>query len=281
MNGSGSPHEILLTIHGNNSSVDHERLIPATVFKAKFSDLLSALKEADRTVNAKGAHDYVVSHLKIGSAECGLLERAFPTKKEAPASSVDALFQCANSIYRSNFGAARRFNGVAEKLQKLLVGVESTFEYMELTVPSAGSITCDAVFKSQLDQFVASKDEDAALAAKHFRGQAFDSFDCEFLELDFRGRSSRGILVPSGSKVEIPCVFDSKFPVDEMKGFLKQRVWVVGNAIYDGSRQLPARIEVARMRNINQAGRPSDWKGSLRPFELSDWDAGNDVHPKQ
>lgn len=281
MVGSGSPHEILLTIHGNKKSVDHERLIPATVFKAKFSDLLSALKEADRTINAKGAHEFLVSHLKIGSAECGLQERRLSAVKYDPASSVGALYECADAIYRSNFSVASRFNGVAEKLQKLVAGVEDTFDYLELTLPSIGSITCDGVFKSQVDQFLAEKEQEDGATTKHFRGETLDSFDCEFLELDFRGRNSRGILVLAGSKIEIPCVFSAQFSDDEMKAHLKQRVWVVGNAIYDGSRPLPARIEVARMRNINQTGRPSDWKGALKPFELSDWDAGDEVQSKQ
>jgi hypothetical protein len=281
MTDSGRKHQILLTIHGAKRTADQERFVPASVFKSKFADLLVALKEADRTVNAKAAHDYVVSHLKIGSAEFGLLERQGKSFKKIPHSSVVALFDCANAIYRSNFGAARRFNGVAEKLKKLVSGVEETFDYMEFTYPETGSITFDGVFKNQIDQFIGEKNAEVQTGSKHFRGEAFDSFDCEFLELDFRGRSSRGILLLTGTKVEVPCVFGATFSEDAMKDHLNQRIWVVGNAIYDGNRSVPARIEVGRMQKINQTGRPSDWKGALKPFELSDWETIADVQPKQ
>ncbi|MEZ5872854.1 MAG: hypothetical protein R3D32_13650 [Nitratireductor sp.] len=276
----GKTHQILLTIHGNKKASDPERFIPASVFKSKFGELLSALKEADKTVNDKGSHDYVVSHLKIGSAEFGIQERPRDSVKDAPVSSVTALFQCAEAIYRSNFSAARRYNGVSERLWKLVSGVEETFAYMDFTDPDHGSIQLDGVFKSQVRQLITEKAE-LADSAKYFRGQAFDSFDCQFLELDFRGRNSRGILVLTGSKVEIPCVFGPLYTESDMKNYLNQRVWVVGNAIYDGSKPLPARIEVASMRNINQTGRPSDWKGALKPFEPSDWESGDDIQQKQ
>jgi hypothetical protein len=281
MTDTGRKHQILLTIHGNKKTADQERFIPASVFKSKFSDLLGALKEADRAINAKAAHNYVVSHLKIGSAEFGLLERQGKAFKRIPHSSVVAVYDCANAIYRSNFNAAKRFNGVAEKLQKLVSGVEESFEYMEFTDPDVGSITFDGVFKNQIDQFISEKAVQSETVSKHFRGEAFDSFDCEFLELDFRGRNSRGILVLTGTKVEIPCVFGATFSEESMKDHLKQRIWVIGNAIYDGNRAVPARIEVARMQKINQTGRPSDWKGTLMPFEISDWEAGADVQSKQ
>ncbi|MBK5948732.1 hypothetical protein CH339_19765 [Rhodobium orientis] len=101
------------------------------------------------------------------------------------------------------------------------------------------------------------------------------------MELDYRGHMPRGILVITGTKIEVPCVFKSEISEEQIKSLLKQRIWAFGDAIYDGEGQLPVRVEVASMKSINQTGTPSKWEGAMMPFEPSDWGAENGTIPKQ
>ena len=185
----------------------------------------------------------------------------------------------ANSIYRNDYKSAKRYNGLAAKLYPFVKGAETDFSYMELGYANETAIPIDTLFEKQLEQFIKENSQEVTLP-KLFRGQSHDSFDCELKEVDFRGKISRGILILTGTTIEIPCTFP-KFTTGEIKERGDTRIWAIGNAIYDGVSQLPIRIEVSSMRPIGKAKNPTDWKGAIKPFELSDWDFDDDHISKQ
>lgn len=262
-------NEIFVTIHGLKMFGDEARLITANVFKRKFQSLLIALEEADKTINAKKSHIYLVSHLAIGSAEFALLEK--PRSDTAPdGSAINALINCADSIYRSSFQTARRYNGIAARLLDLCKGVNVDFDRMEISVKECAPIQIDTFFKSQVERFTEEPTK-PEVKMTFFSGQSMDAFDGVLGEIDWRGKLWRGILVLSGTTKEIGCVFPGVHDSDAIAGFGNKRVWVRGNAIYDGTSELPARLEVSELRMIGRDGEPSKWKGVISSFEPDDW----------
>lgn len=260
--------EIIVTIHGLKAHGVDARLISATLFKKKFQSLLSALAEADKTVNDKRAYTYLVSHLAVGSAEFGILEQPKPNQLPG-GSSIHALMDCADSIYRSNFNTARQYNGIAEKLANFSKGAEQEFDRIDIGERDAPPIPVDAFFRSQVEKFTgesAKPDREP----QFFRGQSHEAFDGVLGEMDFRGRLRRGILVLSGTTMEISCVFPT-FDSATIAKYGDKRVWAAGNAIYDGSSELPARLEVFKLEPISHGAPPSQWKGSLTQFERGNW----------
>jgi hypothetical protein len=260
--------EIVVTIHGLKAVGPDARLISANLFKAKFQSLLSALAEADKTVNEKRAFSYLVSHLAIGSAEFGILEQARPNQFPG-GSPVHALMDCADSIYRSSFNTARQYNGIAHKLAAFSKGAELEFDRIDIGERDKQPIPIDAFFVSQIEKFTAESAKPDK-EPKFFRGQSHEAFDGVLGEMDFRGRMKRGILVLSGTTMEISCVFPT-YDSETITKFGDRRVWATGNAIYDGSSELPSRLEIFKLEPISLGVPPSQWKGSLSNFERGDW----------
>lgn len=265
----GDRDEIIVTIHGLRGQAE-DSLVSADVFAQKVNALVRMLKRGDKHLNQRPHLSFFISHLKTSSAEVGLKERPRDIRHAWASSSVSAVVGCADAIFRGNFRAARQFNGIATDLANFSHGTGTKFSHIEIGIKGAETVSIDSFFERQATQFVL-EEEGEATEPKFFRGQCADSFDGYLKEADFRGRLVRGILIMTGTKKQIDCVFTQKVSETEIEKAVNHRIWSMGNSIYDGRSQLPAKIEVNRIKHIKTVGDPSRWIGVLEDFEPDSW----------
>src|SRR5690606_13735700 len=141
--------------------------------------------------NHKRAFTYRVSHLAVGSAEFVFLEEVKPAT-QPERSAIESVVECADAIYRSNFEAARAYNGLATRLLNFCKGASRQFDRMEMGERGQTPIPLDAFFEGQVRRFTAGRQEE--ITSAYFRGQSLDAFDGVLGEIYFRGQLKQGIL---------------------------------------------------------------------------------------
>ena len=239
-----------------------QHLVSAAIFKKTFQAVLAGLVEADRIVNPKKARSaFLVSHLRIGSGEFGILEQR-RSAVESLAPSVELFQRCAEGVYRSDYDLALEFPKLGQKIVALGRSLESDY-VTEATFGNGAVIPIDTFFTQQAERLR------NALNPRHekppyFIGNAFDTFDGRLGEIDYRGAVWTGRLVLGGSDFEIECVFDKSQGEDSLNQFGNKRVSVTGRAIYTGDSQLPERIEVTRIEEVPAATRSINIQGTLQ-----------------
>jgi hypothetical protein len=254
-------------------------LLDADVFSRKVRAVLSALKKADQVANAKRTkdrHRYFISELAPGSAVVGVTEFSTPMNMDIlPASSVDTFIACAEALKMGDFERAAQFDGLPAAIHAVAKGAAESFSHIDLVPEFAEPLRVDSFFEKQVERFLSRKLEEAAKSPPFFRGTSYDAFDGTLKEVDLRGAPWSGLLVLSGSGIEINCTMKG-LTLEEVKRNLDMRVWAEGLAIYSEESGLPERLEISRMRPINTTGDLRRWRGKVSPDETrgdeeSDW----------
>jgi hypothetical protein len=262
--------EVRFALYGVDDPARPDKLVSAEVFSRKVRSLIAVLKEADKAVNHSLPHEFLISHLKLGSAEVGMLER--PAKIDAmPYSAVAAFADCASAIQRGDFASASKYNGLGNSLVSFSKGAGDHFSHMDVLIDQVAAIRVDDFFEKQVATFVAlPKEEMEKKFSTNFAGRAFDAFDGCIKEVDLRGSIWRGKLVLTAGSKEIDCAFRN-FSLDEVKANLDQRIWAEGFAIYSEQSGLPQRLEISKMRPIKMNADLGRWRGAFNPDEVVEW----------
>src|ERR1700730_9804206 len=139
--------EVRIALYGvADPSRPDNKLISADVFSRKVRALIAVLKAADKTVNNSLPHEFLISHLKVGSAEVGMLER--PAKIDAvPYSAVAAFADCASAIQRGDFASASKYNGLGNSLVSFSKGAGDRFSHMDVLIDQVAAIRVDDFFE--------------------------------------------------------------------------------------------------------------------------------------
>lgn len=262
--------EIRFKIHGLPTD-GGGKLVDAEVFARKVNQIVKALETADVEANGAEQHRYLISELKIGSAQIGFREVVRSTRGGRPEhSSIAALLDCTKAVSRSNFTAAVRYGELVEHVQKLSAGAADTFAYMEMGVPDDTPIRVDDFLNDQAKTLLKER---AATVEKiaYYRGHAREAFDGTIKEADLRGDLPSVKLILTAGGKEIDCIC-KRMTVEHIREALDRRVWAEGIAIYTGKSQLPSRVELDKIVPLSSEADLSKWRGSLTPFTLSDWE---------
>ncbi len=268
--------ELTFTIHGIGHPNEKLALIPASVFQTKLREILAALRRADATLNRHRPHRYLISKLQPGSATVGILEWPANPQKPPNVSSVAAVVECADAVYRSNFVVAHRFANLVKSIAEICAGAGEKFSHIDMEAESEPAVRADDFLFGQANRFLLESRLGKRLLQdpeknRLYVGESRESYDGEIKEVDLRGRLARGKLVLSGVHRELDCVFRN-VGIDQLREYLDRRVWAEGQAIFDGSSPLPGRFEIDRIRLIGAAGDLTLWRGQLEAAEPPDWD---------
>jgi hypothetical protein len=264
--------EAVFVVHGLDVDAKSVR---ADVFARKLLTLISGLREADRFVNGKITHSYMISALGTGSASVTVRQKQ--RSRNRPHSGIAVYEQVATAIYNGDRAVSRYPEKLIHRVGQLSAGALQTFSHAELAFSDDNVI--------RIDDFLA-RQSDAAnqslligperVQDRYYRGRAIGSFDGELKEIDNRGLILRGKLLLSAGGVEIDCVMN-KERVPEARNAFDKRVIIEGSAHYDGEQQLPTRIDVVSIKIINGQRNLLRWRGAFtstvdtKPEEDDEW----------
>lgn len=256
-----------LTYKINGIAAMNERVV-ASVFTKKLDALIAGLRAADKEGNGSKHFEYVIADLGIGSARVRL--DAVETSKKLPRiSPIDAYEECANALAKSDFDKALVYSGTVEKIAELSEGAGKTYSYADLSIGN-NVIRIDDFLSRQAEN-AKRQMEDATNMLRYFIGVTHGAFDGEIKEVDLRGAIPQMKLVLSAGGKEIDCI-SKIIGIEEIRGALDRRVWVEGDAIYGGRSGLPERLEIRRIAHVESQDDIGRWRGSFRPFEVSQWE---------
>lgn len=260
--------EIRFKIHGLQTD-GGGKLVDAELFARKVNQIVKALGAADVEANGAERHRYLISDLKIGSAQIGFREVAKSTRAAPEFSSIAALLDCTKAVSRSNFATASRYGEIVDAVRLISAGADDEYSYIEMGPPDDTPIRVDEFLHQQAKDVL--KERAAALEKiVYYRGQAREAFDGVIKEVDLRGDLPRVKLVLTAGNKEIDCIC-KRLTVDQIRNALDRRVWAEGIAVYNGKNPLPSRVEIDKLDLLADADL-SKWSGALEPFTLSDWE---------
>ena len=261
--------ETTLTVHGLDAD---EGIVRAEVFVQKLRELIDALKTADRLANGRLAHDYLLPDLHRGSAVATVRARA--RRRDSSQSPISYFERATTSIYdgdlRNETFVDRK---IVEKIEKLSKGANDRFGHAEIDFPGSSVIRIDDYFQRQAEEARLAANDASVGQLQSYKGAAFGTFDGVLKEIDSRGTMLRGKLVLVPSATEIDCVMN-KDRVPAARESFNKRVVIKGTARYDGRGGLPARVDVAEIRAIEQRADLTRWKGAFvfpEPDDIEDY----------
>lgn len=273
-----SEGEISLKVHGQKRGTQSGETVLAAVFAQKLGALVRALKAADKIANGANNHDYTITGLKIGSAQCTLSEQSAPrfTPGMAGRSGVHLLGNCLSLVGEGNVEASRRYDACLRPLAALARGAGKVFSYAELQVENLPVIRIDNLLAEQVELIEAKAlGIDVAVegpeARSWFTGVALGSFDGTIKQVDLRGQLPQVKLVLTAGNKEIDCILRGQ-DVQRLRDTLDRRVRIEGRAFYDGKSGMPRRIEVTSITPVKRPGDISRWKGTFEPFQQELWE---------
>ncbi len=237
--------------------------VRANVFAKKLSQLIKALKAADRQSHGNKTFDYFISDLEYGSAFAAVAERPYSTKKFPKTSSVLVVQDVAVSV-RDGRGIPKETSPtIASVLSMFGRGADKAFSHGEIGVKGQP----DTVVR--VDKFFEKKAERAFREYKAssnivnlFEGVAYGTFDGELKEVDLRGTVASAKLILNVGGRELDCTCNS-VTVENLKDALDQRVTVSALAHYNGNDRLPEQIEIRRIDRLGDAGSLMNWRGGF------------------
>src|SRR5712692_2871717 len=120
--------EVTLTIH--DLPVDNGN-VRADAFLSEFRALIESLKLADRQLNRRPSHAYLIIELNVGrSATATIRETVTTTKKrQLPAPSVPYVAAAVESIYNGDSSVSLIPSGLLHGVAALTKEVESNFSH--------------------------------------------------------------------------------------------------------------------------------------------------------
>lgn len=259
-------NETTLAIHG--LSVD-AGIVRADVFSIKLKALLDALKTSDTLANGRGAHDYLLPSLSVGSAVVTVRARA--RKRKSAQSPISYFQRAATAVYDGNSQAISSLDPkIFKKIEKLTEGANEKFAHGEISFSDDNVVRIDDYLQRQAAD--ALNAPHLILVDRHptmYKGAAFATFDGMLKEIDSRGTMLRGKLVLEPGTTEIDCVMNKTRVPDARHGFDK-RVVIKGIARYDGRSNLPARVDVYEITQIKPDADLTRWKGAFVFREIGD-----------
>ena len=250
--------ETTLAVHGLDLD---EGVVRAEVFVQKLREFIDALKTADRLVNGKSAYDYLLPHLRNGSAEATVRARA--RTRNPTQSPISVLERTATAVYNGD----RRdvpFEDLelVATIEKLSRGTNERFAHAEISFSGNNVIRIDDYLQRQAEDAMLAPNDASVGQLQSYRGVALGTFDGVLKEIDSRGTMLRGKLVLVPSTTEIDCVMN-KDRVPAARESFDKRVVVRGTARYDGRSGLPTRVDVDEIRTIKQRADLTRWKGAF------------------
>jgi len=250
--------EITLTIHGLDADNGKVR---ADAFIEKFRALLRSLKLADRQVNEKRSHEYVIVGLETASAHASLREKQIRTA--VPASSVEYVSAVVEAVYNGDRNVQRFPKQIVAALKPLANGVGTRFSHGELKFPGGTVVRIDDYLEKQIDKAIRRTKGEATEEHRNFEGVAFETLDGIVKEMDARGSLVRGKLVLTVGGKELDCIFRTE-DMEVLRTSFDKRARIEGIAHYDGVSLLPVRVDVRRIELIKEDGDLLKWKQALK-----------------
>jgi hypothetical protein len=273
MSGAVGSNEIRVVIRPIESPGFEPERIPAQAFKKIFDAFLAALLAADRELHPKsGSSEFFLSHLAMESCEFGIMERQ-KSLSRSRGSAIELLRRCSGRVYRSDYQILLRYPRLMRAFHRIIKALDPA--YVVLVRHEGAELPLDDFFCRQVDR-VGQVSDALSRADAWFAGTAITSFEGRLESIDYRGLVWRGQLALAGAAAEIECVFDRSRGEDALNPFGNKTVCVTGRAIYTGDSQLPERIEVLTLEEVDRAAEPIDIQGSLAPAPRAVQDSGLD-----
>jgi hypothetical protein len=251
--------EAIFVLHGLDVDA---RGVRADVFAQKLRKLIAGLRDADRFVNGKVGYIYMIAALGTGSASVTIRQKQ-RSHKRPPYSGIATYEEAASAIYNGDRTVANYPERLVRRVGELSRGALQTFSHAELVFADDKIIRIDDFLERQSEvaheALIASPETPAD---RFYRGRAIGSFDGELKEIDNRGLILRGKLILSAGAVEIDCVMN-KERVPEAREAFDKRVIIEGTAHYDGTQQLPTRIDVATIKVVSDRRDLLRWRGAF------------------
>ena len=268
MNVIMSEHgKVTLTLHGLQAD---NGLVRADAFLEKFRTLLESLKTADKFANGKKVHNYIVTGLKISSAQAQLSEK-ISVRKAAPVSSVELVRDTVNAVYNGEKKVDRFSVELIEALFPLVKNVGKNFSHGEISFDASNVIRIDDYLAKQFDKMTARLKGDDIPAARNFEGIAIGMFDGIIQEMDARGSLVRGKIILTAGGREIDCVF-RRDDIETLRASFDKHARIEAIAHYDGISLLPVRLDVRGIKVVKTNPDLIKWKGKLkRNTQKSEW----------
>ena len=261
--------EIRFKIHGLPTD-GGGKLVDAEVFARKVNAIVKALEAADEEANGAQQHRYLISELKIGSAQIGIREEARSTRTRPEHSSIATLLDCTKAVSRSNYAAAVRYGDVLEAVQRISAGADDQFAYIEMGAPDDTPIRVDDFLYDQAKLMLKER-ASAVESIVYYRGHAREAFDGTIKAADLRGELPRVKLILTAGGKEIDCIC-KRLTDDQVREALNRRVWAEGIAVYNGKSALPSRIEIDKIAPLSADSDLTKWRGSLTAVPVTDWE---------
>lgn len=256
---NGAHGEVTLTIHG--LSMDNGN-VRAEVFVEKLRALLSAFRSADKFLNNKKTHDYLIVGLQAASAHATVRER-ISIRKIVPQSSLHYVGEAAGAIYNGDRNINRFPQQIIKNLSPLVKNVGKTFSHGEVGFQENNIIRIDEFLGGQMEKAVRRINHEEISSEKYFEGIALETFDGIVKEIDARGTLVRGKLVLTVGAKEIDCIF-RKEDINVLRNSFDLRARVESVAHYTGDSPLPVRLDVKRLTVLKPTESLNRWKGALR-----------------
>jgi hypothetical protein len=267
------PGQIRFRVHGPDTATDE---VSAGVFSRQLGTLSRALRAADRAVNGRVVHDYVIASLSSTTPTALLAERPLPrygAQLPIARSGIDAFTDCVDAVTIGDEDRAIRYADCVKQIAKFAktgysevwTGESTVFRIDPFLTERAREIVQPPITRPVMLTF------DQGVGRKWYKGAADGSFDGTVKAADLRGALPQIILVLTAGGVEIDCICRVE-DIESIRSALDRRARVYGRAIYDGSSGLPRRIEVRKIEAVNGAPDFTRWKGAFQPFDMeSEW----------
>jgi hypothetical protein len=265
-----SNDEITFVLHGLDAD---NRKVRASIFVQKLRGLLRALYASDRIANQSNQRnfDYVLSELGTGSALVTIREKQ-RRRTRSGQSSIRYFETTASAVYNGDRGISRGPPTVVQEIKKLSDGVTKQFSHAEISFADENVIRIDDFLQRQAEIAVdLLKSPELGHREKFYRGIATGSFDGFLKEIDARGTMLRGKLLLSAGGAEVDCVMN-KDRIPEARESFDKRVVVDGAAHYDGTSQIPSRIDARTIKIIGDRADLLRWRGAFRRSESDEVD---------
>jgi hypothetical protein len=257
-------HNITFRIYGLEQ---HKKAVDAEVFARKIAAFVRGLSKADKTShNGKRCLNYLVTDLGIGSAKAVITERQANLKFPPTASGIESFHAALVAVYG---GHAQRLNGshvLLPPMKSLCGGASKTFSHIDVLVDDdpGSAVRVDSFFVKQLEAAVeyvaAAKGE---VRKRSYKGRSLGTFDGTLKVIDHRGAVKLGKLVLTAGAIEIDCTYNETI-ARAIKPAIDTRAIIEAWAHYDGSSQLPVRLDVKSARPVKGNADLIKWKGSFK-----------------
>ena len=248
--------------------------VDAAVFARKLSAFVKGLAKSDINGNGRRCLDFLIADLRMGSAMASIAEREGNIKYPAKVSGIEQFHSVLTTVYG---GRANELSGASNLLpivKSICKGIDKSFSHIEVTLDDdrTSTVRVDKFFVKQVQlaaEFLATETE--RVKRRMFKGVSFSTFDGTLKEADHRGTIKLARLVLTAGGIEIECAYNEELAPEIRRAF-DQRAMVEAWAHYDGSSQLPSRLDVKSARPFKERPDLLRWKGAFGlPADGEEW----------